>query len=232
MREKNIASFFKSLDVSGLGEGNVARIIKAGYNSVPSILKMTKNDFLKVEGFKEKTATKIYNSIKEKINSVSLPVLMNATNIFGRGMGESRLVAILNKHPTILTMNISSEDKESLVKNIEGFAKKTANLFVIHIPQFLEFIKETGLQDKLKQSQKKIDKSDPLYGKKILLTGFRDKSLETQIKARGGSIASSASSKVFIVLVPSMDADTSKAEEAREKGLTLMTPDIFTKKYL
>lgn len=65
-----------------------------------------------------------------------------------------------------------------------------------------------------------------------MLTGFRDKSLETQIKARGGSIASSASSKVFIVLVPSMDADTSKAEEAREKGLTLMTPDIFTKKYL
>lgn len=232
VREKNIASFFKSLDVSGLGEGNVARIIKAGYNSVPSILKMTKNDFLKVDGFKEKTATKIYNSIKDKLNSVSLPVLMNATNIFGRGMGESRLVAILNKHPTILTMNISSEDKESLVKNIEGFAEKTANLFVIHIPEFLEFIKETGLQDKLKQSQKKIDKSDPLYGKKILLTGFRDKSLETQIKARGGSIASSASSKVFIVLVPSMDADTSKAEEAREKGLTLMTPDIFTKKYL
>ena len=45
-------------------------------------------------------------------------------------------------------------------------------------------------------------------------------------------MASSASSKVFVVLVPTMDADTGKAEEAREKGLTLMTPDAFTKKYL
>ena len=157
---------------------------------------------------------------------------MNATNIFGRGMGESRIVAILNKYPKILTMKLGGEEKESLIKNIEGFAAKTANLFVRHIPEFLEFIEETGLQNKLQQSQKKIDETNPLYGKKILLTGFRDKSLETQIKAHGGSIASSVSSKVFIVLVTSMEADTSKAEEAREKGLTLMTPDIFTKKYL
>ena len=40
------------------------------------------------------------------------------------------------------------------------------------------------------------------------------------------------SSKVFIVLVPTMDADTSKANEARKKKLTLMTPEVFTKKYL
>ena len=232
VREKNIASFFKSLNVESFGEGNVARVIKAGYDSVPKILKMTKNDFLKVQGFKETIATKIYNSIKDKVNSVSLPVLMNATNIFGRGMGESRIVDILNKYPKILTMKLGGEEKESLIKNIEGFAAKTANLFVRHIPEFLEFIEETGLQNKLQQSQKKIDETNPLYGKKILLTGFRDKSLETQIKAHGGSIASSVSSKVFIVLVPSMEADTSKAEEAREKGLTLMTPDIFTKKYL
>ena len=68
------------------------------------------------------------------------------------------------------------------------------------------------------------------YG--ILLTGFRDKALETEIKARGGKISGSASSKVFIVLVPTMDADTSKANEARKKKLTLMTPEVFTKKYL
>ena len=75
-------------------------------------------------------------------------------------------------------------------------------------------------------------KSHPLFGKKILLTGFRDKALETEIKARGGKISSSASSKVFIVLVPSLDADTSKANEARKKNLTLITPETFTKKYL
>ena len=193
---------------------------------------MTKADFLTVPNFKEKTVNKIYPSLRDKIATISLAELMNATNIFGRGMGESRLSAILEEYPDILTMNASSEEKESLVRGIEGFATKTANLFVTRIPQFIEFINETNLQSKLTQSESKVDESHPLFGKKILLTGFRDKALETEIKARGGKISSSASSKVFIVLVPSIDADTSKANEARKKNLTLMTPEVFTKKYL
>jgi len=117
---------------------------------------------------------------------------MNATNIFGRGMGESRLTAILDEYPDILTMDATTEEKESLVRGIEGFATKTANLFVTRIPQFMEFINETNLQSKL--TQVKIDESHPLFDKKILLTGFRDKALETEIKARGGKISTSASS--------------------------------------
>ena len=170
--------------------------------------------------------------MKNKIETISLAELMNATNIFGCGMGESRLSAILDEYPDILTMDATTEEKETLVRGIEGFAAKTANLFVTRIPQFMEFIRETNLQSKLTEAESKIDESHPLFGKKILLTGFRDKALETEIKARGGKISGSASSKVFIVLVPTMDADTSKANEARKKKLTLMTPEIFTKKYL
>jgi len=230
VRDKNIVSFFKELDISGFGEGNIMKVIKAGFNTVPKILKVSKADLLGVKGFKEKTANRIYNSIQDKINTVSLPVLMNATNIFGRGMGESRITAVLEAYPDILTMTATTEEKEALVRGIEGFAAKTANLFVTRIPQFMEFIDETNLQSKLTKA--KVDTSHPLYGKKILLTGFRDKALETQIKALGGKIATSVSSKLFVVLVSTMDADTSKAEEARKKKLTLMTPAAFTKKYL
>ena len=231
VRNKNIIAFFKDgLKVTGFGEGNILKVINKGFDSVPKILKMTKADFLTVPNFKEKTANKIYPSLQDKIATISLAELMNATNIFGRGMGESRLTAILAEYPDILTMDASSEEKESLVRGIEGFATKTANLFVTRIPQFMEFINETNLQSKLTQA--KIDESHPLFDKKILLTGFRDKALETEIKARGGKISTSASNKVFIVLVPSLDADTSKANEARKKNLTLMTPKAFTKKYL
>jgi NAD-dependent DNA ligase/DNA polymerase/3'-5' exonuclease PolX len=233
VRNKNIVAFFKDgLKVTGFGEGNILKVINSGFDSVPKILRMSKADFLTVPNFKEKTVNKIYPSLKNKIETISLAELMNATNIFGRGMGESRLSAILDEYPDILTMDASSEEKETLVRGIEGFAVKTANLFVTRIPQFMEFINETNLQSKLTQSESKVDQSHPLYDKKILLTGFRDKALETEIKARGGKISSSASSKVFIVLVPTMDADTSKANEARRKKLTLMTPEVFTKKYL
>jgi len=230
VRDKNIISFFEDLSISAFAEGNILKVIKAGFNSVPKILEISKADLLNVKGFKEKTANKIYDSLQLKMSSVTLPVLMNATNIFGRGMGESRITSVLEAYPDILTMDATSEEKEALVRGIEGFAAKTANLFVTRIPQFMEFIDETKLQSKLTKA--KVDTSHPLYGKKILLTGFRDKALETQIKALGGKIATGVSSKLFVVLVPTMDADTSKAEEARKKKLTLMTPEAFTKKYL
>jgi hypothetical protein len=55
--EKQIAAFFKGIEVDGLGPGNVKKIIKAGYNSVPKILRMTEADLLKVEGFRQKRPT-------------------------------------------------------------------------------------------------------------------------------------------------------------------------------
>jgi NAD-dependent DNA ligase len=54
VREKNTTGFFVSLQVDGLSSGNVHRIFEAGFDSVPKILKMSKADFTKVDGFKEK----------------------------------------------------------------------------------------------------------------------------------------------------------------------------------
>ena len=47
---------------------------------------------------------------------------------------------------------LRSEEKEALVRGIEGFAAKMANLFVTRIPQFMEFIDETKLTIKANQS--------------------------------------------------------------------------------
>ena len=58
----------------------------AGYDSIPKILTMTVDDFMKVDGFKEKKATKIYTSIQDMLVNVKLENLMGASNIFGRGL--------------------------------------------------------------------------------------------------------------------------------------------------
>ena len=67
----------------------------AGFDTVAKIIEMTELDFLKVDGFKEKMATKIKHSITEKIKKVSLAELMHATNIFGRGFGTKKFQLIL-----------------------------------------------------------------------------------------------------------------------------------------
>ena len=88
--EKKITLFFKHLEIVGVGEGIVRKLIQANYNTIPNILAMEKKEFLNLPGFKEKLAEKIYNNIQSKVKDTSLITFMSASNIFGRGIGEKK----------------------------------------------------------------------------------------------------------------------------------------------
>ena len=229
---KVMDDFFNKMDVVGLGRGNIQRIMNAGYKTIPKILTMTIQDFMSVEGFKEKMATKIYNSIHERLDNISLPALMGASNIFGRGLGTKRIVAIMNEYPDILTSSESQEEKIEKVAQLDGFKDKTARLFVPYIPKFIKFLKDIKQTNKLTQVVvKNVDKSHPLYNKKIVITGFRDKELQQKLDKIGVKLGTSVSKKTFAVLVKDLDDDTGKADKARKLGVKLMTPETFKKKY-
>jgi len=233
VNEKVITGFFKGIGVEGLSSGNVKRIINAGYDTVPKILAMTKKEFLTVEGFKEKLATKISEGIKNQVEKASLPELMNATNIFGRGFGEKRIKSILEEYPDILvTSPVSKVDK---VEKISGMAKKTAVKFVEKIPEFVEWAKQSKLQERLIYEPKKLGEkqslSEQLAGKRYVMTGFRDKELVARLDAVGAIQGSSVSKNTFVVLVKDKDETTGKAEEARKLGIQIMTPDEFVERF-
>jgi DNA ligase (NAD+) len=86
VQEKNITGFFKGIQVDGLSSGNITRIMNAGYDTVPAILKMTIADFMKIEGFQKKMSEKIFEGIQAKIKEASLLTIMSGSNIFGRGI--------------------------------------------------------------------------------------------------------------------------------------------------
>jgi NAD-dependent DNA ligase len=234
VREKNIAGFFKGIQVDGLGAGNIARIIQAGYDTVPKIIKMTEADLLGVEGFQKKTAAKLYNGIKEKIEAATLITIMSASNVFGRGFSEKRLELIMEAHPDILISEDTSSQKVAKIAAIKGMATKSAEAFVERIPQFIEFIVAAGIDGKLAMSntKKTVDESHPLFGKSIVMTGFRDSELQEKLKNVGAKLGSSVSKNTFAVLVKDIDEDTGKAADARKLGIPLMTPEGFTAKYL
>ena len=232
---KNIENFFKKLDVLGLGRGNIKRLMDAGFNTIPDILKMKKDDFMEAEGFKDKMATKVYNSIRDKLKTVPLPVLMAATNIFGRGMGSRRIKEILEEYPDILQSKESIEEKIQNVASIHGFKIKTAEAFVNYIDDFLQFIKTTKLQYKLKVdvvAHVTKDKTHPLFGKKIIMTGFRDKDLIKNIEEKGGSMGSSISKNIFAVIVKDINEITGKIDKAKKLKIPVMTSEQFKKKYM
>ncbi len=233
VRNKTILSFFQTINVDGLKKGNMNKIISAGYDSISKILNMSVEDFMTIDGFKEKLSEKIYNSVQDRIKNVSLPLLMDASNMFGRGMGENRIKLILDEYPDILTMKASSPRKREMLIDIDGFAEKTAKKFVKNIPAFKRFIKENNLEYKLEyiQEQESYDTSNPLYEKNILMTGFRDENFKMNIRNAGGKIASGVSSNVDILVVKSLDSTTSKMKKAQEFGIDIMTKEEFMNTY-
>jgi NAD-dependent DNA ligase len=132
VREKNITGFFKGIEVDGLGSGNVSRIIEAGFNTIPKIINMSTDDFLKVEGFKSTMANKIYNGIKEKLSTASLISLMSASNLFGRTLGEKKIELIMNEYPDILISKESIQEKTQKILSVKGIAEKSATSFLVN----------------------------------------------------------------------------------------------------
>ena len=234
VRLKNITGFFTDIGVDGLSSGNIKKIIDAGNDSVPKILAMKEADFLKVDGFKEKLANKAYTNIKKQIESVSLLTLMKASNIFGRGLGERKIKPIMEEYPDILVSKLSNEDKIKNVMKVKGMAKKSAEAFVHSIGDFNLFLIQVKLTDKLHDMPqvKNLDVNHPLYKKKIVMTGFRDKTLEESIKAVGGELGSSVSKNTFVLLVKSLDETTGKIEQAKKFDVLIMTPNDFALKYI
>ena len=237
VREKNITGFFKGIGVDGLSGGNVARIISAGYDSVPKIIHMTKSDFFKVSGFKEKLATKIFEGIKEKLEAASIIELMSASNIFGRGFSDKRISLVLESYPSILTSEESEKDKIKMVTGVKGMALKTAESFIYNIPAFVTFLEECGLQQKLQSSNKNdaaksdIDTSHPLYKKSVVFTGVRDPIAINALKSVGGILGSSVSKNTCCVIAKNAEEDTGKALDAKKLGIPIMTPNEFMEKY-
>jgi len=230
---KNISGFFKGIEVDGLGDGNIKKMLNAGYNSVPKIIKMTQEDYLKVDGFKEKTATKLYDGIKEKVSNAPLHKLMGVSNKFGRGFGSRKTELIMKEYPNVLDENERNLEK---LQSIRGIEKKSAESFLSHVEEFIAFIKDCGLEYKSsevpKPVEKNYDESHPLFGKSILMTGFRDKELETKIIDLGGKISSSVSKNTFAVLVKNLEEASGKVDKAKELGVDVLTRDDFIEKYI
>jgi DNA ligase (NAD+) len=231
--QKKIEFFFKKLDIKGVGPGNVSKLIKAGFNTLPKILAIKKDELISIEGIKQKTANKIYNNIHNKLDNMSLISVAAASNIFGRGIGSSIIRNILDEFPNILD---STEDTNTLVgklSNIDNISKKRAALFVKHIPDFISFIKEAKLEDKLKDpNETKIDKTNPLYNKKIVITGPKDKTLKDHIIEKGGKLGSSVSKKTYMVLIETNEVDNNKTVLAKKLDIPVLTFDEFSKKYI
>ena len=243
VRLKRIAGFFSKLEVDGMGMGNTQRIIDAGYDTIPRIIAMSVEELLTVEGFKRKLAEKIHTNMNARWEAADLATIMSASAAFGRGFGERKLRSILNQVPGIITSGDNDVAKVYALGKVEGVAKKTAEKFVAAIPVFMEFVDRTGLHHMLDVvspdgNVEEVAVEDvvgetemvevvttststpkPLQGKKIVITGFRDKEFEKSLETMGATVGATVSKNTTHVIVKTeadVDGNSMKLVKARK----------------
>lgn len=234
VKRKNVVGFFLELDIKGLGESNLKKIVEAGHDSVAKILALTLTDLEKVFG-KGKTAPALYEGIKARMESVSLGELMTASNMFGRGIGRKSVDALLATHPDFLT---SAENKvyklEILGKN--GI-KKNGEQFYDAIVPFLKFLEECGLSGKLMVSVKEPEPKEPaidspLYNKSVVMTKVRDAEIIDFLKRAGATLDDAMKTTTFVLIVKDRGDVSSKTKYAEARGIPIMTVEEFKGQYL
>ena len=219
---KLIGDFFKNISVANLGPGIVKRLYEAGYTEIEDILHISIDDLLGIEGFQDTSAKKLVSNIKKAINSVNLIELMNASNVFGRGLGKRKLEALFSHIPNIMEKQANNSLIEEIIE-IDGFSYITAKQFVDNFDKFKTFIKKLKIKThNLKEYVKKGE-----IKKNIVFTGFRNNELEKVLEKNGIAVNNSINSNTFLVIKKDSSSESSKIKEAVKKKIKIMTLDTF-----
>jgi NAD-dependent DNA ligase len=220
---KQIHYFFASFDTKGLGEKNVEKLIDAKIDTILKILKASKDDFLNVSGFKEKSAINLELSIKKAMTDINMAKLMAASNILGHGIGSERIKLILDKYPNLFKDYKKWKKDEFIdkLKEVYGWEEKTSSLFVKNFSDFINFYDSIKDYITIKNTVNKMIKNE-YTGKTIVFSGFRDDELEKKLQDSGAKITNSISKNTNILIVKDKNEETSKILKAIELNILIL----------
>lgn len=222
----------KKLKMKNINEGIITKLVDKGVQNIIDLINIKKEDLLNIDGFKEKKASLVFNSIKEAIDNMRLLDFMVASNTLGRGLGEKKIKKILDVYPNI----IKEIDIYNKIIKLDGFDEITTKLFTDNLYIFIELFNKLplNLQKKLITIKKKSNNNNFL-GLKIVFSGFRNKEWENIIIENGGQIISTVSKNTNLLIAQKKDIEessNSKIIKALELKINILTPEEFKKKYL
>lgn len=229
--EKVMLQFFNQFEIDGLKEGQISRLIDAGFDNINDILRLKEESLLSIEGFQIKSSRKLVSQIKSKIldQEHDINKLMVASNCFPNfGNKKLKLITDNYKVKDILDRKITQDSLEK----IDGLGTITSADFLKYLPTFLEWLKEHTLlkidtSEKKKTTQKAANIDSYVSGKKIVFTGFRDKELEQYISNNNGILQSGVSGTTNLVVAKDITDSSSKLEKAKSKNIKIISLEEF-----
>jgi len=210
---KQIESFFKILEVENVGEGVVKQIFESGFENIKDILSMSIKDFQSIDRFGIRKAKKTFDSIQEKVKSVTLSKLQHASGLF-INLGSKKLLLLehLNENSTI----------NEIIK-IEGFSDISANNYLEGIVKYNEFYETIKDLVSVKETSENVVDSDELGGMAFVFSGVRRKDLNEIILSKGGRVASGISKNSTHLVMKSKGTGSAKETKSIKLGQIILT---------
>ena len=217
----------EAMDIDFIGPSVISQLYGLGLVKYPlDLYRLAYEDFLKLEGVKDKSASNMYNSIRKSVDK-SFSRFITALSI--RHVGKETAELLVNHFSNIDLLKAASLED---LANIEGIGQKIAQSVydyfhnIENIKMFEEFQK---IGFKLYNSVENV--SDELAGKTFVLTGTlstmtRDEASE-RIKRCGGKTSSSVSKNTSYVVAG--ENAGSKLDKAQNLGVIILNEDEFIK---
>ena len=208
-----------AMNIAGLGTSIVEKLFKTGLvKDVADIYRLTVGDLLNLEGFKEKSAAKLYQAIQASKENSAEKLL------FGLGIrhvGSKASKILLEKFVSLENLaRASAED----IAQIEGLGQVIAKSLVSYfanqgVQELLSELKSAGVN--LVYTGQVAVEGGLLSGMTVVLTGKLERLKRSEAKAKleslGANVAGSVSKKTNLVVAGS-DAG-SKLTKAQELGI-------------
>ncbi|MBY5021008.1 NAD-dependent DNA ligase LigA [Streptococcus suis] len=210
-----------AMNIAGLGSSIVEKLFLAGLvKDVADIYKLKVDDLLTLDGFKEKSADKLYQAIQASKGNSAERLL------FGLGIrhvGSKASKILLENFGDLETLAQASQDQ---IASLEGLgqviAKSLTSFFASSgAQQLLAELKENAVN--LAYLGQVADENAALSGLTVVLTGKLERMKRGEAKAKlealGANVAGSVSKKTNLV-VAGADAG-SKLAKAQELGVEI-----------
>lgn len=226
-RIKELTHFFTTLEVDGLKQGVVTKLVDAGFDTVKKILNLKATKLMALEGFQRTSATKLVESLQKAKGNMTFVNVAKGSAVFGAAIGETRLQALEDNIPDFLSrVNLPERDLVALIQSVRGF-KQLALPIAQNLKDFLKFCTRNGIDLVAAEKEEVIGSS--MSGKSVLFTSVRDAELQKWIVQNGGKIASTV--KQASMLVVKEGASNNKTDYASANGIPILTLDEFKRKY-
>jgi len=215
-----------AMDIEGLGEAVVKQLVEKGLiKDFADIYFLKKDEFLKLELFKEKKAENLLAAIQK---SKQRPLSRLVYGLGIRHVGEKAAYLLAQKFTTLDNlMKAKEEDFDVIYEVGMVMAESIARFFRQDVAKkLLKKLKEAGLN--LEEKAPAIKKS-ALTGKSVVFTGglndFSRTIAENLVRQYGGNASSSISNSTDFVV--SGENPGSKYEKAKKLGVKIISEEEF-----